>query len=139
MTVIIEVQLVLDGNGAIVYPDDISLFGATLVIGGNLVGEYNGVLVFPIYGGVWPIPTPSTNTMTYKTSFLMEDVLTATELDGMVDSNNSTVKKFVKRKLTADVQFDLERQDDIDLIDAILVDGILTISRHDEILLGVPI
>ena len=137
--IIIDTPIIEDSNGVIVYPDDISLFGSTTVIGGNLVGEYNGVMVFPIYGGVWPIPVPSNNTMTYKTSFFMEEILTRTEFDGMVDSNNNTVKKFVKRKASADTDLDLENQDDIDLIDAMEADGILTTPRHDEILLGVPI
>ena len=139
MTTIIEVPLVLDGNGKVVYPDDISLFGSTAEIGGNLVGEYNGVLVFPIYGGVWPIPVPINYTTVYKTSFFMEEILTRAEFDGMVDSNNTIVKKFVKRKASADTDLDLEHPDDIALIDAMEADGILTTPRHDEILLGVPI
>ena len=80
-----------------------------------------------------PIPTLS---KLYKTSYFMERILTRTEFDGMVDSNNNTVKKFVKRKASADTMLDWDFQTDVDLVDAMESDGILTTARHDEILLG---
>ena len=112
-----------------------------LATNGDLIADYDGDdNSIPTYTDeARPLPIEvNTNTMIYKTSFLLEDILTTVELDDMLDSNNSVVKKYVKRMNQVDKDFDVESQDSIDLIDAMETDSVLTTLRHDEILLGVP-
>lgn len=142
--VIIEVPLVTDSNGAIVYPDDISLFGLTIEDGGNLVGEYNGVLVFPIYAGIWPIPVPPAPTQyetRFRTNVFLSDILTSEETDELLDSTNNLLKKTVKRLTLPNRNAWIDATDPkfVQVIEAMQSDAIIDQARHDELLLGVPI
>ena len=125
-------------TGQITYPDAMNLFGLTHIIGGNLVGEYSGVLPLAIYGGTWP-PAP---VIAYQANFSPADFLeqlTDVEVHEVIESNNKTVKDYISGRLQmwslvvkpTDPAF-------IDFVNTMETQAIIDVPRRDILLLGVP-
>lgn len=97
----------------------------------------NGVVVgWELYSG----GVPATHLTTFKASQFLEDLVTDTEFDLMVDSNNPDIKKIVRRFEIRNKNINVADQQYIDFMALGLSLGIIADqARHDDLLLGIPI
>ena len=117
-------------------------FGRTELVGGDIVGEYFGestVGELPNYGGTWPIPVP----ISYKSEFLPLEFLrqmASAEIALLVADTNTTLKNYVEVRLQMkDLMIEPTDPAFIAFVGEMLVEGVVTLGRHDILILGVPV
>lgn len=140
-------------DSVISYPEEgVSAFGATVIKGIKVIGEYNGAQTDPTLEdydgneGAWPFVPPQQ----YQTEFTSEQFdrtdgidwgTTDAEWAMMQDSNDQTIKKYLKDTLKRKMNFVVGQAPYTDLLAAMLGDNpqIINQVRHDELALGIPV
>ena len=118
-------------------------FGATVREGTDIVGEYFGNATpaqLPDYGGTWPIP--EVVVVTYITEFKMDlwrdEVITSSEWEQLIDSNEQAIKKYLKQISGRNGDMSVSDTTYINCIQAGFNGMIFNALRRDELLSGIP-
>ena len=138
------VQFASTGD-VITYPfEGISAFGSTELVGGFVVGEYNGTASptslpdYDGFNGPWPFLVPPTFVTEYKTDIWRDDVITSPEWELLIDSNDNAIKKLLKQISGRNGLLDVTDSVYVNAIGAGLTETIFDQARHDELIQGLP-